>query len=367
MRAPDVGRAGRLPDLRRGAVLPRRAGRAAGPAGRRDGASTSTPSGSPRTSGPGCSRARSAWSSWPTGSRCCRSRRCAGAGRGAPTTPGRSTGSWWSRASRSSWATPAAGRSAAGEVGYEVLCRRHHLRRMTAHAARAVTLSPDVLPLDLDVCPVPPHGPAAAQSRLPPNMISSQLGRWPGGPADGCVPAGPLGAAAAATGSDGRPRGEPRRLAEARRLGRTAGSGGGVGLARGLRGRGLVGGRTRSSSGRLAGDRGRPRRRSPPARRLGARSRSGNGNGMRRGPGRRAGEGSKISGSSSSGSWPHRRAGRSAGPRPRRVGPRAARSAAAGGAGRAGAGASRRPGRPRTAPRRLTGSAASSPPSASTS
>jgi thymidine kinase len=41
-------------------------------------------------------------------------------------------------------------------VGYEVLCRRHHLRRMTAQAARAVTLSPDVLPLDADICPVPP-------------------------------------------------------------------------------------------------------------------------------------------------------------------------------------------------------------------
>jgi thymidine kinase len=46
-----------------------------------------------------------------------------------------------------------------GEVGYEVLCRRHHLRRMTAHAARAVTLSPDVLPLDADICPVPPPEP----------------------------------------------------------------------------------------------------------------------------------------------------------------------------------------------------------------
>ncbi len=46
--------------------------------------------------------------------------------------------------------------AASGQVGYEVLCRRHHTRRMTAHAARAVTLSPDVLPLDLDVCPVPP-------------------------------------------------------------------------------------------------------------------------------------------------------------------------------------------------------------------
>ena len=33
-----------------------------------------------------------------------------------------------------------------GEVGYEVLCRRHHSRRMTSAAAAASTLSPDVLP-----------------------------------------------------------------------------------------------------------------------------------------------------------------------------------------------------------------------------
>jgi thymidine kinase len=42
------------------------------------------------------------------------------------------------------------------EVGYEVLCRRHHMRRMTRQAARAAAISPDVLPLDLDICPVPP-------------------------------------------------------------------------------------------------------------------------------------------------------------------------------------------------------------------
>ncbi|MEV0918875.1 thymidine kinase [Streptomyces sp. NPDC049967] len=35
----------------------------------------------------------------------------------------------------------------AGEVGYEVLCRRHHSRRVTSAAARAGTLSPDVLPV----------------------------------------------------------------------------------------------------------------------------------------------------------------------------------------------------------------------------
>jgi thymidine kinase len=35
-----------------------------------------------------------------------------------------------------------------GEVGYEVLCRRHHRRRLTASTARAGALSPDVLPID---------------------------------------------------------------------------------------------------------------------------------------------------------------------------------------------------------------------------
>ena len=35
----------------------------------------------------------------------------------------------------------------ADEVGYEVLCRRHHRRRLTAATARAAALSPDVLPV----------------------------------------------------------------------------------------------------------------------------------------------------------------------------------------------------------------------------
>ncbi|WP_299539979.1 thymidine kinase [uncultured Streptomyces sp.] len=34
-----------------------------------------------------------------------------------------------------------------GQLGYEVLCRRHHRRRMTAAGARAGVLSPDVLPV----------------------------------------------------------------------------------------------------------------------------------------------------------------------------------------------------------------------------
>jgi thymidine kinase len=46
--------------------------------------------------------------------------------------------------------------AASGEVEYEVLCRRHHMRRMTSHAARSAATSPDVLPFDLQVCPVPP-------------------------------------------------------------------------------------------------------------------------------------------------------------------------------------------------------------------
>jgi thymidine kinase len=57
------------------------------------------------------------------------------------------------------------------EVGYEVLCRRHHMRRMTRASARAVALSPDVLPLHLDLCPLPsrPDDPAGAAPQHQPN------------------------------------------------------------------------------------------------------------------------------------------------------------------------------------------------------
>ncbi len=40
-------------------------------------------------------------------------------------------------------------------VEYEVLCRRHFMRRMNSAAARAAATSPEVLPFDLDLCPVP--------------------------------------------------------------------------------------------------------------------------------------------------------------------------------------------------------------------
>lgn len=43
----------------------------------------------------------------------------------------------------------------AGTVEYEVLCRRHFMRRMNSRAAHAAALSADVLPLELDACPLP--------------------------------------------------------------------------------------------------------------------------------------------------------------------------------------------------------------------
>ena len=43
----------------------------------------------------------------------------------------------------------------AGHVEYEVLCRRHYMRRMNSQAAHAAAMSADVLPLELDACPLP--------------------------------------------------------------------------------------------------------------------------------------------------------------------------------------------------------------------
>jgi thymidine kinase len=40
------------------------------------------------------------------------------------------------------------------QVQYEVLCRRHYMRRMTSQAARTAAVSPDTLPFDLDFCPI---------------------------------------------------------------------------------------------------------------------------------------------------------------------------------------------------------------------
>lgn len=46
----------------------------------------------------------------------------------------------------------------AAVLGYEVLCRRHHVRGTTARAARATALSQEGLPLDLPQCAVPQPG-----------------------------------------------------------------------------------------------------------------------------------------------------------------------------------------------------------------
>ena len=43
----------------------------------------------------------------------------------------------------------------AGLVEYEVLCRRHFMRRMTSQMAAQVAVAAQVLPLDVDVCPLP--------------------------------------------------------------------------------------------------------------------------------------------------------------------------------------------------------------------
>ncbi len=45
--------------------------------------------------------------------------------------------------------------AAAGQTEYEVLCRRHYMRRMNSAAAHAAAESAEVLPFDLEVCPVP--------------------------------------------------------------------------------------------------------------------------------------------------------------------------------------------------------------------
>ena len=68
-----------------------------------------------------------------------------------------------------------------GLVEYEVLCRRHYMRRMNSHAARAASPSPDVLPFDLDVCPVPPRPEPVCRSaslrrRVTPPVSASARG-----------------------------------------------------------------------------------------------------------------------------------------------------------------------------------------------
>ncbi len=57
------------------------------------------------------------------------------------------------------------GGEAVADVEYEVLCRRHYMRRMTSRAARDQAASADLLPFDLDLCPLP--GPPARGPEAP--------------------------------------------------------------------------------------------------------------------------------------------------------------------------------------------------------
>ena len=92
----------------------------------------------------------------PTGCRSCRSRRCAGAA--SATHNARVVDGLMVVEGEQVVVgdTKPGGDPAAGLVEYEVLCRRHFMRRMNSAAARAAATSPDTLPFDLDLCPVPP-------------------------------------------------------------------------------------------------------------------------------------------------------------------------------------------------------------------
>ncbi|GAA4883687.1 thymidine kinase [Serinicoccus chungangensis] len=54
--------------------------------------------------------------------------------------------------------------AAASVVEYEVLCRRHYMRRMNSAAARSAAVSPELLPFDLDLCPLPASDPVQPPS-----------------------------------------------------------------------------------------------------------------------------------------------------------------------------------------------------------
>ena len=64
-------------------------------------------------------------------------------------------------------------------VEYEVLCRRHFMRRMNSAAARAAAASPDVLPFDLDVCPVPQPRARCRYAACSSPAYRLSRGAWP--------------------------------------------------------------------------------------------------------------------------------------------------------------------------------------------
>ncbi|UXM93412.1 thymidine kinase [Paenarthrobacter sp. JL.01a] len=56
------------------------------------------------------------------------------------------------------------GRSDAGVVGYETLCRRHYMRRVTAHGANLMAGADQPLPFDIDACLWPGAGQPGTQA-----------------------------------------------------------------------------------------------------------------------------------------------------------------------------------------------------------
>jgi thymidine kinase len=57
------------------------------------------------------------------------------------------------------------GRSDAGVVGYETLCRRHYMRRVTAHGANLMAGADQPLPFDIDACLWPGAGQPGMQGQ----------------------------------------------------------------------------------------------------------------------------------------------------------------------------------------------------------
>lgn len=70
-------------------------------------------------------------------------------------------------------------RRPATEVGYEVLCRRHHRRRLTAATARVGALSPEVLPLDHNETPAGAERPRPGTGTDAADTVPGPRGRPP--------------------------------------------------------------------------------------------------------------------------------------------------------------------------------------------
>ena len=141
------GRAGRLPDLRRDAVLHRRPDRPARPGRRRAGHRRLRLRHPDRLPDPAVPRVAATGRAVRHASRCSQVRALCWCGRRATHNARTVDGDdGRRRATRSSSATPTGPRRPSAEVAYEVLCRRHHRRRMTRARRRGRRCDP--LPFD---------------------------------------------------------------------------------------------------------------------------------------------------------------------------------------------------------------------------